>query len=78
MIDEMVKGIRAMFAEYDSEVIERVSQSLFKMHNQVQRARDGNDFEVEHMGVAQWQTRMKLTTAVISTERFSTWPMIGG
>lgn len=51
MINKTIESIHAIFAEYDSEVLEGVWQSLFERCNQVLRARDGSDFEVEHTGL---------------------------
>lgn len=51
-MDKMVEGARVIFAEYDSEVLERVWQSIFKIYSQVLRIRSGNEFEVKHIVTA--------------------------
>ena len=71
-VDEMVAGIPAMFVEYDTKTLERVYQSRFKRYYQVHRVRGGNDFEVEHMGIAQRQKRGELVMVVkIDREAFN-------
>ena len=73
-VDEMVAGIPAMFVEYDTKTLERVYQSRFKRYYQVHRVRGGNDFEVEHMGIAQRQNRSELVTVAKIDRGFQRGP----
>ncbi|CAM9741400.1 unnamed protein product, partial [Sphacelaria rigidula] len=50
-IDELVETISKQYEEYNSDTLERVWHSLFKVYNQTLREMGDNDFSVEHSGV---------------------------
>ena len=62
-LEDMARGVKVMFDEYDAQTLERMWQSLFKRYNQVSGALGKNDFEVVHA-----QTEQKQKTGILENE----------
>lgn len=50
-IDNLVRGLEVIYDECDTEILERVLQSLSHTYNQALKALGRNDFNARHSGI---------------------------